>query len=358
MKTSAIRILLLSTMLLGLLIAPTMAITAVDPILSLSLTPAGPGGSTTATVSLAGVSDIESFTLTMDLSDVTLGSILSLATGTWFSQGAYLPSRPFGTVGAATSPVERNKIDASTARTKIFFDGFKPYSSVQSKVTAGTVSLIVSPAAVVTPTASTHKITLTGEYLSKSTQKVTFFPPVTTVFTTSDQPLKQLAVSIVGNGSVNSDPSGTACTVGTCNQKFPLDSKVTLTEASGSDSAFTSWSGGGCSGTGATCTVTMTGDQTVTATFSLAHAVRLLTTIPAYYNFLQTAFSAATGNVTIQGRATTMTENLTIDKGFAYIFRGGFNGDFTSQSVGGMTTLQGKVTIVKGSMVADRLVIR
>ena len=292
----------------------------------------------------------------MNLSDTSLGSILSLATGTWFSQGAYLPSRLFGTVGAATPQVERNIIVESTVRNKVFFDGFKPYSTAQNKVTAGTVSLNVSSAAVVTPTASTHKITLTGEYLSKSTQKVTSFSPVTTVFTVSDQPLKLLAVSIVGNGSVNSDPTGIACTSGTCNKQFPQGSQVKLTEASGSDSAFSGWSGGGCSGTAAICTVTMSADQTVTATFTLAQAIRLLTTIPAYYNFLQTAFSAATGNVTVQGRATTLTETLTIDKGYFYTFKGGYNGDFTSQT--GATTLQGKVTIVKGSLTADRLVIK
>jgi Divergent InlB B-repeat domain len=40
-----------------------------------------------------------------------------------------------------------------------------------------------------------------------------------------------------------------------------------LTASPGSGSTFTGWSGGGCSGTG-TCTVTMSSDQAVTATFS------------------------------------------------------------------------------------------
>jgi hypothetical protein len=42
---------------------------------------------------------------------------------------------------------------------------------------------------------------------------------------------------------------------------------VTLSTAAGSGSSFTGWSGGGCSGTW-TCTVTMTSDQSVTATFA------------------------------------------------------------------------------------------
>lgn len=42
MKTSAIQILFLSTMLLSLFTAPNLAIAAVNPSLSLTMTPAGP----------------------------------------------------------------------------------------------------------------------------------------------------------------------------------------------------------------------------------------------------------------------------------------------------------------------------
>jgi phosphate-selective porin len=87
----------------------------------------------------------------------------------------------------------------------------------------------------------------------------------------------------------------------------------------------------------------------------MAQAVKLLTTIPAYYDFLQTAFSAATGNVTIHGRTTTLTENLTTDKAYQFILKGGFNADFTSQT--GATTLQGKLTIGKGSLVEQGVTI-
>ena len=40
-------------------------------------------------------------------------------------------------------------------------------------------------------------------------------------------------------------------------------------------------------------------NTSINVTFTLAQAVRLLTTIPAYYDFLQAAFSAATGNVAV-----------------------------------------------------------
>ena len=97
-------------------------------------------------------------------------------------------------------------------------------------------------------------------------------------------------------------------------------------------------------------------NTSINVIFTLAQAVRLLTTIPAYYDFLQAAFSAATGNVTMQGRNTSLTETLTIDKVYLFILKGGYNADFTSQT--GSTTLQGKVTVEKGSLVVDRLIIR
>ena len=101
-----------------------------------------------------------------------------------------------------------------------------------------------------------------------------------------------------GAGSVNSIPSGIACISGTCSAQFDKDSKPKLTEAAGADSTFGGWSGGGCSGAAADCIVTMSTNQTVNANFTLAHAVRLLSSTPADYDFLQTAFTAATGNVT------------------------------------------------------------
>jgi hypothetical protein len=54
-----------------------------------------------------------------------------------------------------------------------------------------------------------------------------------------------------------------------CVQQYPHGTTVTLTAAADSGSAFTGWSGEGCSGTG-TCVVTMDAPRTVTATFNLA----------------------------------------------------------------------------------------
>ena len=74
-----------------------------------------------------------------------------------------------------------------------------------------------------------------------------------------------------GRGSVQSSPAGIAC-LPTCAAPFDDGAAVTLTATPGSGSTFAGWSGGGCSGTG-TCTVTMSADQAVTATFDAGRPV-------------------------------------------------------------------------------------
>jgi virginiamycin B lyase len=77
-----------------------------------------------------------------------------------------------------------------------------------------------------------------------------------------------LSISPMGSGTVTvtSDPSGINC--GTvCNASFADGTQVTLSVTSASDTSFSGWSGGACTGT-APCTVTVTGDTSVTASFS------------------------------------------------------------------------------------------
>jgi len=71
----------------------------------------------------------------------------------------------------------------------------------------------------------------------------------------------------LGLGTVSSSPAGITNCAGTCS--FTFDSgPVVLIAAPGLLSAFDGWSGGGCSGTGP-CTVNLTSDVTVTASFRL-----------------------------------------------------------------------------------------
>jgi hypothetical protein len=81
------------------------------------------------------------------------------------------------------------------------------------------------------------------------------------------RPQPNLTVQVSGAGSV----SGTGITCGLngtdCTQTYAPNTQVTLSASPDKDYTFQGWSGGGCSGTGS-CTVNMSVDTNVTATFS------------------------------------------------------------------------------------------
>ncbi len=75
-----------------------------------------------------------------------------------------------------------------------------------------------------------------------------------------------------GSGSVTSDPAGIDC--GTdCDQDYDEGTKVTLTANPAAGSSFTGFTGGGCTGAGATCEVTLDQAKNMTATFALRRAL-------------------------------------------------------------------------------------
>ena len=86
-----------------------------------------------------------------------------------------------------------------------------------------------------------------------------------------------VATSGTGSGTVTSSPNGISCP-GTCTFPYSPSTKVTLTASPGTGAYFAGWSGGGCSGTAATCQVTLSADTTVTATFNSGY---LLTVKPS-----------------------------------------------------------------------------
>jgi hypothetical protein len=77
-----------------------------------------------------------------------------------------------------------------------------------------------------------------------------------------------LSVSVFGNpGGTVSSPSGINCG-STCSKSFSSGTQVTLTATPDTAWGFFGWSGGGCSGLAPTCTVTLNGNTSVSATFS------------------------------------------------------------------------------------------
>ncbi len=77
-----------------------------------------------------------------------------------------------------------------------------------------------------------------------------------------------------GAGSVTSVPAGINCGA-TCGAYFAIGSTVTLTATAASGSVHTGWSGGG-TGTSSTRVVTLNTATSVTATFGVAAAFRVL----------------------------------------------------------------------------------
>jgi hypothetical protein len=69
-----------------------------------------------------------------------------------------------------------------------------------------------------------------------------------------------------GTGTVTSSPAGINCG-SDCTEDFKVGTKITLKAKADTNSTFTGWSGGGCSGTG-TCAVIMNADIAVTTAFS------------------------------------------------------------------------------------------
>ncbi len=109
-----------------------------------------------------------------------------------------------------------------------------------------------------------------------------------------------LNVSKSGAGTVASSPAGINCGGG-CQHRYAPGKSVTLTATPSANYRFSNWSGA-CSGTG-TCTVTMNGDKTVTATFVKVYQL--------------TVSKAGTGTGTVTSSPAGINCGSTCSAGFA-----------------------------------------
>src|ERR1022692_618098 len=92
----------------------------------------------------------------------------------------------------------------------------------------------------------------------------------------STPPGSPMTVTMAGTGAgtVTSSPAGINCPA-TCSASFPQNSQVTLSETPATSDVFSGWSGA-CTGD-ATCSVTLSGVNSVTATFGTASPSYALT---------------------------------------------------------------------------------
>ncbi|MDK9719370.1 MAG: hypothetical protein OEL57_15925, partial [Trichlorobacter sp.] len=171
--------------------------------------------------------------------------------------------------------------------------------------------------------------------------------------TTSLQ-IPNLTVGITGTGSVSSSPAGISCSSGTCSSLFDDTTTVTLTASPGTQAIFTGWSGD-CTNTAGDCSVSMTTDRSVTASFGLAPKIKIGSS--GYASFADAyAAASSTDTTLVYLLEDTLPLSTLINK--KLILQGGYYSDFTRTS-SGFTALQGALTIGSGgSVIADRIVVK
>jgi len=157
-------------------------------------------------------------------------------------------------------------------------------------------------------------------------------------------------ISCTGHGSSASGMSGT------CQADFTAGTNVTLNQTPDADSIWATWSGAvqGC-GTNQSCQVVMNSDRDITVTFPYSFMARVDSTSQGFES-LAAAYGNAGPTDTIYGRAVTFVENLTLGGSKAITLLGGR--DAWYDPLNAWTTLQGMLTIQRGSLAVDRLVIR
>ena len=119
-----------------------------------------------------------------------------------------------------------------------------------------------------------------------------------------------LTVSPAGSGSGSVTGTGISCP-GTCSASYANGTLVTLIASTKSGSAFGGWSGGGCSGTGS-CAVTMSSDQTVTATFIAVPSITA-------FKLTHTRFTVGPRATAINARASAAAEPK-VPRGSAFLY--------------------------------------
>lgn len=160
-----------------------------------------------------------------------------------------------------------------------------------------------------------------------------------------------LTVAVTGSGRVISEPAGIDCTGGSCSTLYAAGVPVTLTPLAGPGAALSGWSGD-CSNSSGVCSLGMSADRSVTATF-VADNVRIS---DRSYATLTTAYAAAAGDAVLQARALQFSELLVLNRPIVVTLRGGYDDSFGLQT--GYTVLQGNLTIGSGKAVTDRIIIK
>ena len=162
----------------------------------------------------------------------------------------------------------------------------------------------------------------------------------------------KLIIQGSGGGSVNSLPTGIHCTGGTCRAYYYWGAPVTLTALPDGVSTVT-WSDACAGCAGQICNITATGGASCGVTFSPVKMTRIGGTD---YDTLQAAYDAAATGAVIMAREYLFPDSLTCDLTKTVAIKGGYDRTYAVQS--DYSTVTGRMTISKGSVTVDRVVIR
>lgn len=156
-----------------------------------------------------------------------------------------------------------------------------------------------------------------------------------------------------GSGTITSDPAGISCSNDICAVEKLNNTIIKLMATPDNISLFQGWEGD-CGGVDV-CSLNLTANKTVTATFNLADKAKIAST--GYGSFADAYTAANSGaTTTIMLLEDILPLNTSINK--PLVLLGGYLPNF-SRSTSGDTTLQGVLNIGNnGSVVADRITLK
>lgn len=162
-----------------------------------------------------------------------------------------------------------------------------------------------------------------------------------------------------GEGTVVSSPSGLDCDTD-CSAQFPIGTEITLSASSLSDSSFTGWTNGSCSGT-ADCVLTLNADTAVTANFTIINIPFdvLLETTQGTYTTIQSAYDSIPSDLfdTIKIKAGDQAPgDLMFDRNVTVRLEGGYDDIF--ENVVSDTSFFGTLTISGNPVTVSDLIIK
>ena len=112
----------------------------------------------------------------------------------------------------------------------------------------------------------THQVVCAGDATCTAPLAGELGEMIAAQMTAANVAVPSLTVTLTGNGAVSSGDKVISCG-SKCASTYALGAVVTLTAKAGSNSTFTSWTGGGC-GANSTCAVTIADAMTVNALFT------------------------------------------------------------------------------------------